>query len=286
MGRVSPINPSKSDPSHGRCPNCSFTAWCLPANLTLDESIQFHGRIKHDRRIQRNEYLHHANSPLSSLYMVKSGFLKTSRMVDGEGRQQVISFLTVGELVGLDAIGTGKHLCDTVALKESRLCGMRYVDFEELCHAIPALQRHFHRMMSAEIVRNQGIMILLGGMCAEKRVAMFLLNISRRLAAQGFSETHFRLPMTREELGSYLGLKFETVSRAFSRLSNAQLIAVDHKNVDIRSLVQLEQIIDDHDTRQFLARHTKLGTNWVRSEIENAARVIRQSDWTRPLVGV
>ena len=175
--------------------------------------------------------------------MICSGFLKTS-ITDGDGREQVAGFSMTGELVGMDAIGTGKHMCDTVALEDGSLCGMRYADFEELGRAIPALQHHFHRVMGAEIARDHGIMLLLGAMRVEERIAVFLLNLSRRFSARGYSGTHFRLPMTRQEIASHLGLTLETVSRAFSHFNNIQLTAINGKDVEIRSLARLQQLLN------------------------------------------
>ncbi len=245
---------------HGGCPNCSLTAWCLPANLTLHESQQFNDRIEHRRLTMRNEYLHRAGSALTSLYVINSGFLKTS-VTDGDGRDQVTGFTMTGEFIGMDAIGTGNHQCDTTALEDSHLCGMRYSDFEELGRAIPALQHHFHRMMGAEIARDHGIMLLLGTMQVEERVAVFLVNLSMRFSARGCSGTHFRLPMSRHEIASYLGMKMETVSREFSRLNNIQLIATNGKDIEIKNLPQLQRMIGVHKTRWPLPRRAKSGIN-------------------------
>lgn len=196
--------------------------------------------IEHRRPLRRNEHLHRAGSALKSLYATHSGFLKTS-ITANDGREQVVGFSMTGELLGMDAIGTGMHQCDTVALEDSSLCGMRYADLEKLGHAIPALQNHFHRMMGAEITREHGIMLLLGAMCAEERIATFLLNLSKRLFARGYSGTSFRLPMTRQDIGSYLGLKLETVSRVFSYFNDLQLISVNSKSIRIESMAKLQQ---------------------------------------------
>ena len=260
MSTVCRVIFSPSSPPHGECRGCAFNAWCLPANLTLPESRQFNDRIHHRRPIKHNEYLHRAGSELKSLFVVNSGFLKTS-ITNGGGHHQVTGFSMAGELVGLDAIGTGKHQCDTSALGDSHLCGMRYSDFEELGHAIPALQHHFHRVMGAEIARDYGILILLGTMRVEERVAVFLLNLSTRFSARGYSGTHFRLPMTRQDIASYLGLKMETVSRAFSHLSDIQLIATEGKDIEIKSLLRLQQAIGVQATRQPVPRRTRSGTH-------------------------
>lgn len=177
---------------------------------------------------------------MRSLYVVNSGFLKTS-VSDSVGREQVIGFSMTGELVGLDAIGEGTYLCDSIALEDSSVCGIRFSDLEELCRTIPALQNHLHTVMGAEIVRDHGIMLLLGAMSAEERVITFLLNISMRFSTLGYSGLNFRLPMTRRNIGSYLGLSLETVSRVFTCLDNMQLLSINHRSIEIKSMLKLQQ---------------------------------------------
>jgi len=231
------------------CPNCGLLLWCLPACLNLQERERFDYFVEHHRPIKRDGYLHRAGSDLKSLYAIRNGFLKTS-ITDDEGREQVGGFYMAGELIGMDAIGSGKHLCDAVALEDSDVCGISFVDLERLNREISSLQHHFHRMMSSEIAREHSIMFLLGSMRAEERLAMFLLNVSKRYAARGYSATHFRLRMTREDIGSYLGLKLETVSRMLSQFQKDQLIVVQNKNIEIKSLDGLQQIIGNHQARQ------------------------------------
>lgn len=243
---------------HGACPNCGLGHWCLSAKLTLYESGQFMDIIEHRRPLRRNEQLHRAGSALKSLYAINSGFLKTS-ITDNDGREQVVGFSMTGELLGMDAIGTGMHQCDTAALEDSSVCGLRYADLEKLGHAIPALQSHFHREMGTEIAREHGIMLLLGAMCAEERIATFLLNLSRRLSARGYSGICFRLPMTRQEIGSYLGLKLETVSRVFSYFNDLQLISVRSKTITIESMAKLQQRTGSPAAGYSRIRHTKAG---------------------------
>lgn len=231
------------------CLNCGLLLWCLPACLNLQERARFDCFVEHQRPIKRDGYLHRAGSDFKSLYAIRNGFLKTSIM-DDEGREQVGGFHMASDLTGMDAISSGKHLCDAVALEDSDVCGISFIDLERLNREISSLQRHFHRMMSSEIVREHGIMFLLGSMRAEERLAMFLLNLSKRYAARGYSATHFRLRMTREDIGSYLGLKLETVSRMLSKFQKDQLIVVQNKNIEIKSLHGLQQTIGDYQTRR------------------------------------
>lgn len=259
MSAVCLVSSLRSRMPQNGCPNCGFDSWCLPANFTLRESKKFNDRIEHRRSIKRSKFLYHAGAPLESLHVINSGFLKTS-MADSDGREQVIGFSMTGELVGLDAIGTGKYLCDSIALEDSSICGIRYSDLVELGHAIPALQHHFHQIMSAEITRDHGIMVLLGIMSAEERVATFLLNLSVRFSARGYSGTCFRLPMTRQDIGSYLGLKLETVCRILSHFNNIRLISINQRVIEIKSILKLRQRIGVHETTYSSTRRTKSST--------------------------
>jgi CRP/FNR family transcriptional regulator len=148
-----------------------------------------------------------------------------------------------GEILGMDGIGADRHTCDAVALEDSEVCVIPYTKLEELSHRFPTLSHHFHKVMSREIVREHGVMLLLGSMRAEERLAAFLLNLSQRLSARGFSAVEFVLRMTREEIGSHLGLKLETVSRAFSKFQDDGLITVKQKHVQIVDLPRLHRLI-------------------------------------------
>ena len=223
------------------CPNCGFSAWHMPANLTMHESAQFNACINHRRPLRRNEFLHHVGSALTSLYVLHSGFLMT-RVMNDAGHEHITSFSMPGELVGLEAVSAGRHQCETAALEDSHVCGMTFADLEQLGRRIPELQRHLVRAMGAEIARDYGIMLMLGSLSAEQRVALFVLNLSKRFAARGYSEVHFRLPMTRYEIGNYLGLKLETVSRVFSHFNEAHLMVINGKDLEITDLVRLRRI--------------------------------------------
>ena len=229
-------------PSPGDCPDCSFIDWGRRADFSADELQRFCDRIEHRRLKKNHEYLHRAGSALGVLYVINSGCVKTL-INDGKGHEQITGFLMPGDLVGMDAIATGKHQCSTIALEDSSLCSMAFAELEQFNREIPALQRHFHQTMGAEITRDHGMMLLLGAMRAEERVAMFLLNLSRRFGLQGRSAARFRMPMSRQEIGNYLGLQLETVSRTFSQLANTQLIAIDNKEVEIKNMAGLQQVL-------------------------------------------
>ena len=179
---------------------------------------------------------------LDSLYAIRTGFMK-SCVLHEDGREQVAGFHMMGELLGLDAIGTGAHMCDVIALEDSEVCEIPLARLEALSRDIPSLLQHFHRIMSREIVRDHGVMLLLGTMRAEERLAAFLLNLSQRFAARGYSPSEFHLRMTREDIGSYLGLKLETISRALSRFHDERLIEVRTKHVKILDMERLRAMV-------------------------------------------
>lgn len=190
----------------------------------------------------RGDYLYRSGDKFQSLYAIHSGSYKT-QVLHEDGREQVTGFQMIGEIIGLDAISTDRHTCDAVALEDSEVCELPFNKLETLSRKLPSLQRHLHRIMSREIVRDQDIMLLLGSMRAEERLATFLLNLSQRYAMRGYSPTIFQLRMSRQEIGSYLGLKLETISRAFSHFQESGLINVKTRSVELLDLPGLRALV-------------------------------------------
>jgi CRP/FNR family transcriptional regulator len=246
MPTVVPINHASFARASGACLNCCLLAWCFRADVTLAQAAQINALTEHQRRVRSKGFLFRAGDSLRLLYVIRSGSLKTS-ITDRDGREQVTGFSLPGEFIGTEAIETGVHPCNVVALEPSTVCGVPYADIERLCRDIPSLQQHLLRMMSGEIARRSGLMMLLGTMRAEERLAAFLINLSRRYAARGFSATQFALRMSREEIGSFLGLKFETVSRLFSRFHDYGILGVDGRNIEILNPERLQCIIGDQN---------------------------------------
>lgn len=214
----------------------------MPVGFQEEDFNHIGAVLKQNRRVKKGEFLFHAGETFSSLYAVRTGFFKTTVSTQ-DGRDQVTGFFMSGELVGTDGICLGKYACDAVALEDSEVCELPFDQVDELNEKISNLYLHFLRLMSREIVRNQTVMLLLGNMRAEERLAMFLLNLSDRLYVRGFAANDFILRMSREEIGSYLGLKLETVSRTLSKFKQDGLIDVEHKHIrillprDLQSLV-------------------------------------------------
>jgi CRP/FNR family transcriptional regulator, anaerobic regulatory protein len=194
------------------------------------------------RRLKMGQAMYRCGEPFQAVYLLRSGFVKTVVVLE-DGREQVTGLYMPGEMLGMDGLASGRYASDAIALGDSDICVIPYDRLEKLEHAAQAVQRLLHRMFSREIVREQQMMLLLGSMRAEERVAAFLLNLSERFTALGFSSSEFVLRMTREEIGSLLGLKLETVSRTFSRFQKHGLIEVEGRHVRIVSAAGLRRIL-------------------------------------------
>ena len=225
------------------CSRCSLRELCMPVDVTAADMERLDTLVTTRQRVKKGEALYSRGERFSALYAIRSGFFKT-RITTHDGREQVTGFQMAGEIMGLDGIVSDEHTCDALALEDAEVCEMPYDRIESLSHEVPTLQTHVHKIMSREIVREHGVMLLLGSMRAEERVASFLLNLLQRLHARGFSEAELVLRMTREEIGSYLGLTLETVSRTFSRFAEDGLIEVKHRQVRIVDGAGLHAIVN------------------------------------------
>nr|WP_242684010.1 helix-turn-helix domain-containing protein [Paraburkholderia hospita] len=193
------------------------------------------------RTVKQGATLYRAGDPFHSIYTVCAGSFKTVLMHrDGVG--QITGFHLEGETLGFDGVFAEQHTCDAIALEDSLVCIIPFDLLELLCREVKAMQHHVHRMMSGEIVRESGLMMLLGMMTAEQRVAAFLISLSQRLNARGYSAAEFNLRMTRDEIGSYLGLKLETVSRMLSKLQKEGLVDTRGKRIRILDLDALTRL--------------------------------------------
>lgn len=214
------------------CSNCNLRELCMPMGLREEELARIDELVATRRKVKRGATLFRSGEPFASLFAIRTGFFKTCITAE-DGRDQVTGFQMAGEIIGLDGIVNERHTCDAVALEDAEVCVMPFDRVGELSREVGALQHHLHRIMSREIVREHGVMLLLGTMRAEERLAAFLLNLVQRLQARGFSSSELVLRMTRQEIGNYLGLKLETVSRTFTRFANEGLIDVRHRHVRI-----------------------------------------------------
>jgi len=224
------------------CSSCGLRELCLPVGLSDEEMADLDALVTTRRPLRRGERVFRTGDPFSALYAVRTGFFKTCTGSEG-GREHITGFQMGGDLLGLDGFADDTHRCDAVALEDSQVCVIPCSALESLCQRLPTLRRQMHRVMSREIVHEHGLMTLLGGMRAEERVAEFLANLGRRLQDRGFSPSSFVLRMTRQEIGTYLGLQLETVSRSFSRLHDAGILDVKRRHVRIVDAESLQRLV-------------------------------------------
>lgn len=214
------------------CGSCSLSELCLPKGLTSEELKELDVIVRHTRKVDRGEYLYRSGEPLKSIYAVRSGSFKTT-ISNKDGAEQVTGFQLPGELMGMDAFGEGFHKCNAQALESSTICELPYSDFERLSGVIKGLRRQFLSMIGKEISHDHMMMLTLGQMAAEERLATFLYNLSQRHRQRGFSEFEFVLTMPRHDMANYLGLAVETVSRLFSRMQDEKILEVSRRNIRI-----------------------------------------------------
>ena len=222
------------------CAKCNLRETCLAGDIPLEDLERIERIVYARRRIKRGECLFSAGDHFTSLYAIRTGSFKTT-IVDCEGREQVTGFFMTGELLGMGGLASGRCEGTAIALEDSDVCAMPYVLIEEIGREIPSLQRGLHLVLAREIVRDHGVMLLLGSMSAQERLAAFLINLSKRYLRRGYSSSNFILRMTRDDIGSYLGLKVETVSRLFSSLQENGLLQVQGRAVKLLDVPRLRQ---------------------------------------------
>jgi CRP/FNR family transcriptional regulator len=222
------------------CSSCTACFTCERCVLSALEYGRLNAISRGLRLVKRGETLYRTGTRFENIYAVQSGSFKTV-IVSIDGREQVTGFHIAGEPLGLDGVHFERYACDVVALEDSSVTVIPFHLLELLCQEFVAVQRHVLRLMSGEIVRETGL-LLLGNMRAEQRVAAFLLNVSERLQARGYSPLAFVLKMTREEMGSYLGLTLETVSRMLGLFQRKTLVEVAGKQIRILDLNRLKAL--------------------------------------------
>ena len=225
------------------CSNCNLRELCMPMGLSANDLERLDDLVTTRRKIKKGTTLFSNGDEFTSLYAIRTGFFKTS-LASEDGRDQVTGFQMAGEIIGLDGIVNDQHSCDAIALEDAEVCVLPFDRIEEISREVTALQHHVHKIMSREIVREHGVMLLLGSMRAEERLAAFLLNLVQRLHSRGFSQSELVLRMTREEIGSYLGLKLETVSRTFSKFVDDGIVEVKQRHVRILNTEALQRLVN------------------------------------------
>lgn len=223
------------------CGDCRLGPLCLPIALNTAEIDQLDEIVKRGRPLNKGEHLFRQAEPFHAVYAVRSGSFKAYATSD-DGTEQVTGFYLPGEIIGMDGISNLKHCSSAIALETSTVCEIPFNRLEELSSQMPSLQRRFFQVMGKEIAKDQQMLTLLGKNSAEERVASLLLSISTRNHNRSLSATRFRLSMSRAEIGNYMGLTVETVSRVFSRLQKQEIIDVDNREVEILDMVKLKAV--------------------------------------------
>ncbi len=225
------------------CPNCKLSELCLPYGLQKSEVAELASIVKNKRPLQADELLYWQGSACKSLYAIKSGSFR-SFITDADGMEQTIGFYLPGELMGLDSLQHGRFTCSTIALETASVCELPLTNLNELCIQIPSLQTQMMRILGKEIASDHDKIILLGHRSAKERMATFLLMLSHRYTALGFSSTQFNLTMSRHHIANFLGLTIETVSRQLAYLSQQGVITVKQRGIQINNLGLLNTIVN------------------------------------------
>lgn len=231
IGRI-PVTALGTHAQGDKNTSCGLRAMCLPTDASPKELKRIEDIVIARRKILRGETLFHSGARFSNIFTVRSGLFKT-RVNTSDGGYQVTGFQLPGEVMGLDGIANDHYTCDAIALEDSVVCVMPFDRVEAISREVNALQRHMYRILGREILRESGSMLLLGNLGADERLAGFLLNLIQRMRERGFSSGELLLCMTREEIGSYLGMSMETVSRGFTRLAENGIVDVSKRHVHI-----------------------------------------------------
>ena len=225
------------------CSACHLRELCLPCGMAGSDVERLDSMMFSRHRVKAGQQIYREGDRFKYIYAVRSGTFKTSLTLS-DGREQVSGFYMAGELMGLDGLAQGTHASSATALEDTEVCSIPYVHLSELSAANSGMQHVVSRLMSREIVREHSLMLLLGSMNAEERLSAFLLNLSQRLKARGYSATEFHLRMSRAEIGSYLGMTLETVSRTFSGFQHQHLLEVDKRHIRITDMVALSRVLE------------------------------------------
>lgn len=224
------------------CAQCSLHVLCLPAGIGSTDLQQLDAIVRNRRPLEAGESLFRSGQALSSLYVAREGAFKTVATSE-DGETQVIGFHLPGELMGLDALGSGHHACDAAALTRATVCEVPMGQLESVCSQLPGLQHQLLRIIGQGINRDQSHMEMLGRRQASERVALFLHGLSERYRLLGRSGDLFVLPMSREDIASYLGMVIETVSRTLTRMQEDGVIAVRGRQVTVLDAERLDAMV-------------------------------------------
>lgn len=224
------------------CNNCSLQQLCIPVGLEGDDFTKLESIVGHSRPLPRGKHIYLPEDRFTSLYAIRSGSVKTYN-VASDGTEYVTGFYLPGEIIGLDAVATGVHPCGARTLETTSLCELPYDRLEDLSAVIPGVSKQLLRIMSQELHSEEQLLMMVGSQSAEARLVALFLSLSSRFARRGYSATEFVLSMSRSDIGSFLGLAVETVSRLLKRLQEQGLIQVNHREIKLLEMEKLRAMI-------------------------------------------
>jgi len=227
----------------GACPNCNLLRLCVPVGFEPDVRQLVDQLVAKRMRLRKGDTLFRPGERFTTLYAIRLGSCKTVLLAE-DGRDQVSGYHMAGDIIGTDGIARELHECQAIALEDTEVCAIPFARVEELSRASLQVLRNVHRMLATEIARDRHVMLMLGTMRADQRLAAFLLDLAQRYHARGYSSSEYVLRMTRDEIGSYLGLKLETVSRLLSRMHREGLIQVQGRTIKLLDPVGLKSLVE------------------------------------------
>lgn len=235
--------------SRNDCSKCSLQALCLPASINADDFERMNSIVQRRRPLKRGDVLFNAGQKLNSIYVAREGAFKTV-VYNTDGDSQVTGFHLPGEILGLDGLGSSQHTCDSVALTTADVCEIPLSELEKVAVQLPSLQHQLLKIIGQSMNRDQKHIEILSKRNAHERMAIFLHQLSERYRQLGRSGERFLIPMSRDDIGSYLGLVIETVSRTLGKMQDDGLIEVNGREVVIRDMAKLNGFAHEVITRK------------------------------------
>jgi CRP/FNR family transcriptional regulator len=229
------------------CKECNLRELCFPHGMSDAELANMEAVVDQPKPLHKNDFLYRDGDNSRAIYAVRSGCVKTMTE-SANGDEQIVGFHLPGELLGLDGFADGVHTCNALALETSSVCELPLNQLENLCHVLPGLQRQMRRIMGKEVNSDHKLLLLLGKMTAEERLASFLLSLSSRMEERHWKDNEFNLSMPRQDIANYLGMAVETVSRLFATFQNEKIIDVDRRHITILDMQRLKAIVGECET--------------------------------------
>ncbi len=228
------------------CSECNLRELCFPHGMSDEELTNLDAVVDQPKPLHKNDFLYRDGEKTVAIYAVRSGCVKTMTE-SANGDEQIVGFHLPGELLGLDGFADGSHTCNALALETSSVCELPIDRLESLCHRLPGLQKQMRRIMGKEVNNDHKLLLLLGKMTAEERLASFLLSLSARMEERNWKENEFNLTMPRQDIANYLGMAVETVSRLFATFQTEKIIDVDRRHITILDMQRLKIIVGECD---------------------------------------